>query len=155
MSVEALKKTYLFRDFYDTELSDLVAVAQTVTVQPGDRLIEAGKKNEALWILIKGGLVVRDALPGGLEVDLFRLKGGELFGEMSYVDHLPASATVMAETSSTILKISFAAFDGFLSKSPQTHVKVLEQLLKIFSERLRAANKQIGKGFLASLGVVD
>lgn len=155
MAVEALKKTSLLGTLEDSLLYEIDLISTEQPIQPGKKLIEAGQVNDSLWVLLSGALVVRDLLPGGLEMDLFRLREGDLFGEVSFVDALPASASVVAESQGKVLRIPFADFRVFLSKNPQAHIRFLEQLATIFSQRLRSANRQIGKGFLASLGMVD
>lgn len=155
MAVEALKKAYLFSGLRDEDLEVIDAIAAEQPIQAGDRLIEVGSVNDAMWILLSGSLVVRDSLPGGLEVDLFRLKSGDLFGEMSFTDNLPASASVIADSKGKVLKVPFQELRKIMKSNPELHVSVLEKLAFTFSQRLRAANQQIGKGFLASLGIVQ
>lgn len=155
MSIEALQKTYLFAGLSPAELADVDAISTEQPFQTGDRLIEAGKQNDSLWILLQGPLAVRDSLPGGLELDLFKLKPGDLFGEMSFADGLPASASVIAEARGKVLRLPFADLRTVLASHPKSHVEVLRKLTQTFSQRLRLANQQIGKGFLSSFGLVD
>lgn len=79
-----------------------------VNLVAGSVLIEEGKSVQALYVLLDGTLVVKASTPGRPEESpriVARLITGEVIGEMSFVDHRPPSATVIAETDSILLAI--------------------------------------------------
>src|SRR5262245_60792387 len=69
--------------------------------QPGDRVLSEGERREAIFLIRRGvARVERDHL--GYGVPFARLEAGEIFGEMSFVDQSPVSASVVADTEMTI-----------------------------------------------------
>ena len=73
-----------FASIFKTE-----STRQTFTA--GDVLIRQGDANEMMFIILSGELEVRVA---GKVVA--KLKGGDLFGELSMIDEEPASGDVVA-----------------------------------------------------------
>ncbi len=71
------------------------------TLAPGEALLEHGKDVDALHLVLTGLLDVK--APGaGL---IAKIGAGEMVGEISFVDHLPASASVVAADETRVLSI--------------------------------------------------
>jgi|GEM_PF-2502339 len=151
MIVAILKTSPLFSSFPTEALEELVQKAMQVTVPAAGYIIRAGESNDSLWLVLEGDVVIRDSLPGGLELNLVRLKVGDLCGEISFADSLPASASVVALSTAKLLRFPFREMKEFFSDRPACHVAFLEQLVAICARRLRHANEEVRKGFLASL----
>jgi len=79
---------------------DLDALARAICIEefpPEHVLVLEGKLGKELYVLVEGEIKVRryDPLSGELK-ELRSLKPGEMFGLLSLVDHLPASASCVA-----------------------------------------------------------
>lgn len=97
----------LLGEFSDQDMDWLQQVGKQVQVAANEVVVKEGQPIESLYILLKGRLEVKASL-GGEEPRLCRiarLTAGEIIGEMSFVDHRPPSATVIAETDSVLLAI--------------------------------------------------
>ena len=154
MSKHLIQSSFLFSQLSDAELEAIQSLGVEESYGLGEKIIESDRPNDSIWILLEGYAVVRDSLAQGLEIDLCKLRPGEVFGEMSFVDSSAnASATVMASGPSKVLRWKFESLQEFFTDYPNAEVKVLRTLGKTFSQRLRRANREIKKGFMASLGL--
>jgi CRP/FNR family transcriptional regulator len=150
-----LRESFLFSDL---SLEESEALARAVSVESfeiGDTIIDREQPNTALWVLIEGPAVVKDVFDGGLEMDLYNLQPGDLFGEVSYSDNLPPSASVIAKGQTRVMRIPFKELEVFFAAHPGTELKVLRKLAQTFSQRLRRANSEIRKSFMATLGYTE
>ncbi len=73
------------------------------TLGPGEVLIEGGSFNPRLYLLLSGELSVRLRSSGC--APLLILGPGQSVGELSLIDHKPASATIVAEVESRVLAL--------------------------------------------------
>ena len=71
-------------------------------VERGHRVLEKGDTGEHLFFLLAGRLQVVDLHEDGREIGLNFLAPGDYFGELSIIDGLPRSATVLACENSLI-----------------------------------------------------
>lgn len=74
-------------------------------------------------------------------VKLTELGVGEVFGEMSLLDELPRSATVIALEPLSVLEIDKNNFELFISRQPEMAFK----MMKALASRLRVANAALSK----------
>ena len=134
----------------DAELIALHGYGIDLNIPPATAMIEQGKDQERLYIVIKGRLVVSRS-NAGQSVDLAELRAGEMFGEMSVFDPGPASATVRSTSDGQLWVIDRRAFDGFVDANPTTGAKILRQVAKELSARVRVldANVEARSGHLA------
>jgi CRP-like cAMP-binding protein len=113
----------------------------------GDRIVEQGKKSDALYIILAGRarVVVTDIK--GREVILASLGVGDCIGEMSLIDNKAHSASVEAEVQADVLVLGRAEFAAALAESHSMAHAIMRGLV----QRLRHADRQIGS--LALMGV--
>lgn len=100
MEVTLEKKLELINkiDFFSRfDESDKVTMANLASFQgygPGEKLIEQNSGNSHLFFIINGNVDI--VIDGKTVVSLSG--GGHVFGEMSFVDYSPTSASVVANT---------------------------------------------------------
>ena len=102
-TVEELEQQELLRSVDLAIVEPLLRNASVRTLSPGDVLIEAGAVNRHLYLLLSGQLSIRLASPQSEPV--LTLEVGQSVGELSLVDHKPASAFVVAESESRVLVV--------------------------------------------------
>lgn len=132
--VERLKKKYpFFGDFADHEIFDIFKLCSRETFEKGDYLIREGTSGTKMYIIISGSVIIMTESKGK-RVELDTLEEGSCVGEMSMIDRMPRSASVVAihETSAlaineTVLRLS----------NPKLCLKLYRNLASILSERLR------------------
>ncbi len=102
-------------------------------------IIKEGDPADCLYILKSGELEI---LSYDKETKSHQVIGhvepGELFGEMSFLDNLPRSATVRAVSESVVYMINRNEFEKIFSEQDP----LMQSLVQVLSERLRKANKR-------------
>ena len=131
---DVLKKVPLFNGLTRHHLDLVAREADEVKADAGSVLTrQGGLGREFLLILDGGGRVERE---GKL---IARLGPGDFFGEMSLIDGMPRSATVIAESPTVLLAIEARCFRKLLDTVPGLQRKLLITL----SSRVRAADARL------------
>ncbi|WP_328334764.1 cyclic nucleotide-binding domain-containing protein [Kribbella sp. NBC_00382] len=129
-----LAKVDLFAGLSKETLSDLISRGTTLTINPGAHATEQGSADAGLQVVLEGSAEV--SVNG---VDRAPLGPGDAFGEISLVDGLPRSATVVAGPDGlTTFALSSLAFMAVVRANPD----VAEALLKGLAARVRLLESQ-------------
>lgn len=136
LSPALLSNLPLFDGVDKAILERLTTSARLRTLAKREYVIRKGSAGEYLLFLVKGRLQVLDVTESGREIGLNFLKPGEYFGELSIIDGLPRSASVVATEASVVLLIPHTEALFLFHHAPH----VAERLLKRFAERLRLAS---------------
>lgn len=92
--LELINKIGFFARFDDEDKATMANLCSFQKFEPGEKLIKQANKNERLYFIINGNVDI--VIDGNVVVQLYG--GGHVFGEMSFVDFSPASASVVANT---------------------------------------------------------
>lgn len=106
----------------------------------GEVLLRPGEANRSLFVILEGRLRVHLDSPDN--PPLVVLDAGESVGELSVIDHKPASAWVVADTAATLLAIDQERFWSLMHAS---HM-VACNMLGILAQRLRHSDAAITAG---------
>jgi CRP-like cAMP-binding protein len=106
----------------------------------GDVLVRAGDAQPALYIVASGSLEVLGTDRRGRERRVAVIDQGSVFGEQSFFDRLPRSATVRALTDGELRSLTPEAFEVLAAREPDLARMVLLDLGRILSLRLRATS---------------
>lgn len=120
-----LAQVPLFSDLSARHLRRLASITQEVRFRPGALIIQVGQPGRAFFVLIDGSARVTKDLAGTGRV-LSRLGPGDFFGEFALLDGGPRTASVVAESPVTALRLSRGDFRKLLTKEPQVAIKMLE-----------------------------
>ncbi len=101
---------------------------------PGEYLLQRHQINTRILLLLEGTVEVR--LSAGAA--LIRIDEGQSLGEISALDHQPASASVMAVTPCKVLAIAETLVWDLVEENHQ----FARNMLQVLTERLRYANNQ-------------
>ncbi len=131
---DVLKKVPLFSGLSQRYL-DLIAAEADEVKEEADTVLtkQDGLGLEFLLILEGGARVERDGTV------IARLGPGDFFGEMSLIDGMPRSATVIADSPTVLLVIQSRSFRSLLGAVPGLQRKLLVTLCA----RLRAADARL------------
>lgn len=120
----------------------LASFGSFVRPHSGDALIEEGKAQENLYLIISGMLhVVSHA--GGRNLLVASLGSGDSLGEVNIFDPATASASVIARSECLIWRISAAELEGFFDSDPAAGVAFMKGLLRLVGHRIRAMNSKL------------
>ena len=107
---------------------------KTQFFKKGTKIIEEGTLSDCAYIIESGRVQVSKTLSNGKEQIIGILEENDIFGEMSLIDSLPRSATVLALEDCTISVMTQETFNHLAQHNPQS----LMPILKVLAKRLRA-----------------
>lgn len=137
--METLSELDLFRDLKPDDLSRLQGLLRRRIFPVGAELMATEQPGDVAYVIVDGAVKVHTESPDGTDVILAILGPGEVVGEMSVVDSLGRSATVVTLEESTLLWIDRSSFWECLRAIPE----MTFNLTRIISRRLRLANERI------------
>ena len=106
---------------------------KTKFFKKGTKIIEEGTLSDCAYIIESGRVQVSKTMSNGEEQVIGILEENDIFGEMSLIDSLPRSATVLALEDCTISVMTQEIFDSLSRHNPEA----LMPILKILANRLR------------------
>jgi CRP/FNR family cyclic AMP-dependent transcriptional regulator len=122
--------------------ANLFNSATTTRVDADEVLFLAGDAGDGCYRVEDGLLKVTMVSRSGNERILAFLGPGAIVGELSIIDGLPRSASVVAVRNSALSFISRAAFEAFADKHPE----VYRLLLRLIATRLRETDAVLAAG---------
>ena len=135
---EQLEQQYIFRSVDIDALEPSLRHCPVRTLNKGDVLIVEGVANRYLYLLLTGRLSVRlESATAGVYIT--SLEPGESVGEMSLIQHAPASAFVTAEMVGSALMVDEKTLWAILDRFDVVATNILATL----SNRLRYDNDLI------------
>ncbi len=105
-------------------------------------LFQAGDAGDGCYLVNEGLLKVTMVSRSGNERILAFLGSGAIVGELSIIDGLPRSASVVAVRNSDLSFLSRAAFEDFTKKHPE----IYKSLVTLLATRLRETDAVIAAG---------
>ena len=127
--------------------TELFARAKLVRLAAGDILFRAGAAADGCYRVEDGLLKVTMVSGSGAERILAFLGRDDIVGELSTIDGLPRSATVMAVREAAVRFLGRAEFEAFADKHPE----VYKLLIRLLAQRLRETDTVVAAGSFLSL----
>jgi CRP/FNR family cyclic AMP-dependent transcriptional regulator len=115
----------------------LFAAAPLHSLGKGQVLFRSGDAGDGCYRLEQGLVKITVTSPQGEERIIAILGSGAIVGELSMIDGLPRSASVVTFHNSTFRFVSRAAFE----KCMQAHPEISKYLMTTLASRLREANE--------------
>jgi CRP/FNR family cyclic AMP-dependent transcriptional regulator len=132
MHEDTLNHVSLFNGLTKRELQVLSAGARERDYKSGEALCRQGDTGAGLFVILDGKVRVTQQADGQ-ERDLGAFGKDAVLGEMSLLDELPRTATMVAVEPTKALLIPVWDFRGALREHPDISIK----LLAVLSQRLR------------------
>ncbi|MBD2310523.1 cyclic nucleotide-binding domain-containing protein [Desertifilum sp. FACHB-1129] len=139
------KVLFLFGELNDDDIDWLIANGHRETIPEGTVLIQEGQTIDTLYILLEGQVTVSISTHEG-EAQIADLASGEVFGEMSFVDSRPPSATVQAVEQSLVLSIPRSKLAIRLHQDVGFASRFYRAIALFLSSRLRGTVRFLGYG---------
>ena len=125
---DSLASVSLFSPLSPEERTALLAVAKPVQYAAGEAIVRQGQTGKSLFVVVRGEASVTLA---GTSGEVTRLRGGDVFGEMSLLTGEARTATVTAATDCDLLEIDAEGFRSVVLANPP----VLEQVTSVAASR--------------------
>jgi CRP/FNR family transcriptional regulator, cyclic AMP receptor protein len=122
-SAAVLREIPLFADLSDRHLRRIARLAIPAAFRANSVIVREGTRGHSFFVIVDGRARVERAgvAAGGLAA-------GDGFGEMALLDGEPRSATVVAETDVSALRIAADPFRALLRREPAIAIALLRTL---------------------------
>lgn len=132
--VDLLAQVPLFAGLSRRHLRQLAEHADVVAFAERETMVQIDQPGGTFYVIVRGSAKVER---GGRTLD--RLGPADFFGEISLLDGGPRTASVVAETPVTAIRIFKRSFDRVVSQEPG----VASKILLVVARRLREAERPI------------
>lgn len=110
----------------------------------GDIIIKQGQTPESLFMVVSGNARVLQRRTDAINVEFTGPLGpGDLFGEISFVDSQPASATIVADGDVVAVCLPGDQLNPLLQGDPALAANLYLSMLTTIAHRLRSTNMHI------------
>ena len=131
---EILAQVPLFSGLSRRHLKQIAEHADEIGFRQGEAIVEEDQPGTSFYVLLEGEVkVVRGRRT------IAHMGPGEFFGEISLLDGGPRTATVIAETPVTAVRVFKRSFDKVVTQEPG----VASQILAVVARRLREAERTL------------
>lgn len=141
-STPQLPATGLLQGLSSEDRGFLSGYGEFLPVHAGQRLIEEGDDQDALYFVISGILHVHTD-KGNKHTLIARIGPGESIGEVNIFDPDKASASVTAQTFTQIWKANRHDLEAFVQAYPEVGGLLLAALASELSKRIRYLNGKL------------
>jgi CRP-like cAMP-binding protein len=131
---ELLKETPLFKHLSAEDIELLAQCTRIQNYKAGQTIVIEGRVGAAFFIIVSGSVEVFKRTGESGEVVLATLGGGDFFGELATMKHVPRSANVRALEDTTCLVIRRADFESYIQKFPDVVEQVESTLIARFGK---------------------
>jgi CRP/FNR family cyclic AMP-dependent transcriptional regulator len=139
-----LKNLPSFEDFNAEHLDLLAGMLKLEEHESGHVFIRQGVQGEALFLVIEGAVAVtRREGADGEDMEVRELHNGELFGVLSLVDDLPASATCTAKGKVQSAALTHDAFDELFRQASSIGHRLQFMIAGQMARDLRELNRTL------------
>ncbi|MFN8576124.1 MAG: cyclic nucleotide-binding domain-containing protein [Candidatus Sericytochromatia bacterium] len=143
--LDTLKSLHIFKNLDKDEILEILKISEIKKFNENTILFKEGDESETtLYIIIEGRIeIMSESMKSKENVSLFSAAKGLTFGEMSFLDAQPRSATIITIEPTEVFIINRKYFDKLLDKQPKVAAKFLLGLTDILSRRLRATDQRL------------
>jgi len=137
---DVLRQAPLFSGLDDEVAASLESSMSSASLRRGEILFNEGDDGNQLYVVTEGKIKLGRTSPDGRENLLAILGPGQMFGELSFFDPGPRSATATAVTDVELKSLGHEALSPVLNSHPDVAHALLNQL----AGRLRRTNEVVG-----------
>ncbi|MDX9739871.1 MAG: cyclic nucleotide-binding domain-containing protein [Gammaproteobacteria bacterium] len=135
--IPRLERTAIFDDFRREDFEALIAYLTVHRVDAGTLIFREGEKGTRMCLVLEGRLEVFKDDDSGVRKKITDVGAGKLIGEMSLIDGMPYSATVVASAVSTLVMLSRDNLQRICEERPRVGNRLLWKIGNLLSLRLR------------------
>ncbi len=135
--IPKLERTALFSEFKREDYEALVDYLTVQKIEAGILVFREGERGTRMCLLLEGRLEVFKRDDGGTDKKITDVGPGKLIGEMSLIDGMPYSATVISSAASTLVMLSRESMQRVCDERPRVGNKLLWKISHLLSLRLR------------------
>ena len=137
-------KTVKWSDrFTDAEIEAISTHLQIRRHKKGETVFLQGDPGDFLCFLVAGTVDIAKDISDTRDTLVVAIKPGNHFGELSFADGEPRSASAIANEDATLLILTKDGFEALAAERPDLGLKVLKHMLRLVSKRLRLTTREL------------
>ncbi|MBE9559420.1 MAG: cyclic nucleotide-binding domain-containing protein [Proteobacteria bacterium] len=134
--------TMLNENINEQECDLLSSAFQLRKLAVDEVLLREGEKDDTLYIVIEGDVIVTRDAGGDEHVTLQHLKPGDIAGAMGFIDGSSHSATLSATRASHVLELHRDVLEGMIDAHPQLVYKIMKMIVRSVHKTMLQMNRQ-------------
>jgi CRP/FNR family cyclic AMP-dependent transcriptional regulator len=134
--IERLKNIPVFHGLTRREIKEVDELLHERIYEKDEIIFEEGDAGHGIFIIINGKVRAKSSHKL-LEAAVFEFGPGDLLGELTLFDEGPRNATAVAMERTLAVALFQAEFSSLLTKNKNIGVKVLIEISKTMSQRVR------------------
>lgn len=140
---DMLAEAQLFSHLEGHEIRQLAEYVHAYSIEAGVNIFPEGMHGNCMGLLVKGRIEVLKNNSEGEAQRIAVITAGKTFGEMSLIDGLPYSATIRTIEPCTIVLLTRNNFTQCVQRHAALGVKLLTEIARLISLRLRQTSGQL------------
>jgi CRP-like cAMP-binding protein len=140
--VTYLAKYPPFKTFDGGDLTAMGTIGEEKNYAKDETIFDEDSKGDSMYVIKTGAVKILKKVKNQ-ENTIAVLNPGEFFGEMALLDGQPRSAAVRATTDTTVFMVPLEGYQTLRKENPHTALKLMDIIIKVLSNRLRQANKNL------------
>ena len=149
---DSLRDCFLFRDMDEAEIAALAGKFGEKCLAEGMTVFIEHMPGESLYLIQEGTIRISKMISEGDEKTLVILGPEDVFGEMAVLDGAPRSATARVIEQARLLSLRKADFETICQQNPSLGLRLMRNIVRVFSQRIRENNEDYRTMLLWSLG---
>ncbi|HOW81178.1 MAG TPA: GGDEF domain-containing protein [Spirochaetota bacterium] len=145
--IDLLKRSNLFANLKQFELSILADYSETRECYRGETIFTQGTQSSQCFILIHGEVMIIREGDGSRQMDVARFITGDSFGELDLLGNAIHSATAICikESALLVFPVRGLTLEKFLNMHPYIAAHIMHKLLGLIANRIRQTNELISE----------
>jgi CRP-like cAMP-binding protein len=131
-AISILSKIPLFAGLQSQDYQQLLGICKIVHYRTGDIVFRENDPSLAMYVQLSGETALESAENG----IVFRMKPGDLFGEIGVISLANRTATATVSDDAMILELDKDKFDFLQGKNPLLLARILRNVAKVLAQRL-------------------
>lgn len=140
VDTKLLRNFTFFSELNDTELETVAKIVNLKEYKISDTVFTDGEIGESVYLIRNGEVKACKKAPDGELFTLTLMKEGEIFGEMSFLDGRPRSATIIAISDLEVFVIERKDFESIVESNPWVIYKLLKNIVFSIHSIVRGMN---------------
>ncbi|HXI09564.1 MAG TPA: cyclic nucleotide-binding domain-containing protein [Thermodesulfobacteriota bacterium] len=137
-----LREMPFFHDLTDKEVETVATVVKKKNFKLGDTVFKESEDGASIYVIKRGEVKACKTAPDGELFTLTIMKDGEIFGEMSFLDGRPRSATIVAVSDLETYMIEKSDFETLVDGNPRIIYKLLKNIVFTIHSIVRGMNSR-------------
>jgi CRP-like cAMP-binding protein len=135
-----LREQQFFADLTDDELGVIAKITNRKDFKLGDTVFGESENGQSVYIIKRGEVKACKVAPDGELFTLTIMKDGDIFGEMSFLDGRPRSATIIAMSDLETYVIERSDFETIVDENPRIIYKIMRNIVFTIHSIVRGMN---------------